>query len=425
MKTTVLRLLAIVMIIAGTGVMSPKATAAGYKIEDIPNVQLTDSTRYLSNPDGLVSIEAQTTVDRLMANIRHITTGEVAAVVVDKIDGSDVQSYANRLFNKWGLGKSDKNNGLLILVVKDLRKATIRTGRGLEGVLPDVLCGRIVRDNMIPLLREGNFDAALISGLSAIQNILIDPEAMGEIYSTQADAKDAGEGTSPVMIYIWCACGLAVLMLLCLIGKVISLSGKQPYEKYAALESWKAPMLALSLLGLAIPLPVPLLLMLLLHKWRNGKRYCSNCGQEMIKIDEEHDNDYLTPAQDLEEQLGSVDYDVWVCPDCGETEVFPFVNKNVALFECEHCHARTMHLMSDNVVVQPTTEHEGQGVKTFDCINCHHRLLKKYPIARLAPTMIFPIIGGGRGGNFGGGGGFGGGGFGGGSTSGGGATGGW
>lgn len=421
---TLLKAVAAVALICGAGL---QALAEGYKVEEMPNVQVENKDRYLTNPDGIVSPEAQTRIDYTLAEIRKATSAEVSVVIVNKIDGSDANGYANRLFNYWGLGKGDKKNGLLMLVVKDSRKVALRTGSGLEGVLPDVICGRIIREKMVPQFQAGNFEGGIEAGLATIYSVLTDPVAKQEIMSDQPDNAGARKGMSPFMIYIWCAIGLACLMLLCLVFKLASLSGKQPYEKYAALETWKSPTLALSMLGLGIPVITPLIIMLLLHIWRNGKRYCGNCNCEMKKVDEEHDNDYLTPAQDLEEQLKSIDYDVWVCPDCGETEVFPFVNKNVALFECEKCHSRTMRLISDNVAVQPTTTHEGEGAKTFDCLYCHHRVVKKYPIAKLASATVIPFIipggGSGHGGGFGGG--SIGGGFGGGSTSGGGASGSW
>lgn len=90
---------------------------------------------------------------------------------------------------------------------------------------------------------------------------------------------------------------------------------------------------------------------------------------------------------------------------------------------CEKCHARTARLTSDRVLVQPTVSREGIGCKDYTCVNCHHVMSRRYPIAKLPPVIIAPIGGGGKGGGFGGGS-FGGG-FGGGITGGGGSSGGW
>ena len=147
-------------------------------------------------------------------------------------------------------------------------------------------------------------------------------------------------------------------------------------------------------------------------------------GGNMNKIDEEHDNDYLTPAQDTEEKLNSVDYDVWVCPNCGETDIIPFDNADSEYSVCPLCGSKACYLVSDRVIRKPTTRREGQGVKTYYCKNCHQKSQKPYDIAKVPvpPVVILPP-GGGGGGGFGGG--FGGGSFGGGATGGGGASGGW
>ena len=117
-----------------------------------------------------------------------------------------------------------------------------------------------------------------------------------------------------------------------------------------------------------------------------------------------------------------MDYDVWLCPSCGETDVLPYVNRASSFRECEQCHARTARLSAERILRQPTTAAEGRGVREYSCLNCRHITRVPYTIARKPPVVVVPL-GGGGGGNFGGGS-FGGG-FGGGMTGGGGASGGW
>lgn len=392
-----------------------------YKVEEIPSVQVADRTRFLSNPDGIISQQAQQVADSVMSRVRRNTSAEVAAVVVDDIEGGDIDTYANELYNLWGLGKSDNNNGVLLLVVKDLRKAVIRTGPGVEGVLPDAVCGRILRNEMFPAFRRGDYDGGVTAALEAIASQLEDPDAAEEIRSSLGDS-GGGEDSHPLRIYLLFSLGLTVILGIVIIARAADLRSKSPYDKYSAFESWKAPMLIVSFAGLGIPLLVTLPLLLTMRYWRNRPRKCPNCGHKMVKIDEVHDNDYLTPAQDCEERIGSVDYDVWHCNDCGETDIFPFVNKAMPLTECENCHARTAKLTGDRILVQPTVTRQGVGEREFTCLNCHHRTMKKYAIAKLPPIVVIPT--GGRGGGGFGGGSIGGG-FGGGFTGGGGASGGW
>lgn len=395
--------------------------ARTYSVDEIPNVQVEDHTRYLSDPDGILSDASRSSIDSTLSRVRRQTSAEVVAVIVGDIDG-DIDNFANRLYNSWGIGKKDINNGVLILVARDARKAVIRTGRGTEGVLPDIVCHHIMRDSMFPAFKKGDYDKGMVETVNAVAHVISDPDAAAELQSQLKD-KYTRRGIDPFKLYVRFCIALALICLGALIFRINSLKGKSPYEKYTALEGWKAPLLIATAGGLFMPIVASLPLLLLLRHWRNSPRKCPNCGNKMTKIDEVHDNDYLTPAQDAEERIGSVDYDVWTCPNCHETDIFPFVNKSMPMVVCENCHARTARLTSDRVLVQPTASREGVGCKDYTCVNCHHIMSRKYTIAKLPPVVIIPSGGGGKGGGFGGGS-FGGG-FGGGITGGGGSSGGW
>ena len=110
-------------------------------------------------------------------------------------------------------------------------------------------------------------------------------------------------------------------MLLVFLFTLNNLKGKSAHEKYVKLQGLKAAFLALTLLGLGIPLVASLPLVIILRRLRNMPHKCPACGTSMNKVDEVHDNEFLSPSQDLEERVGSVDYDVWLCPSCGEKDI--------------------------------------------------------------------------------------------------------
>ena len=162
--------------------------------------------------------------------------------------------------------------------------------------------------------------------------------------------------------------------------------------------------------------------------WRTRRVVCATCGSKMRRLPEDKDNELLSESQDLEEQLNTIDYDVWECPECGTIECFPFRVDQNKFTECPRCHTVAMGLECDMTVRPATTRTEGEGVKIYTCRYCHNQLRKPYriprkedPSAALAAAAVLGAASrGGRGG--GGGGGFGGfGGFGGGATGGGGA----
>lgn len=407
-------------------VIAVSAFAATWSVDDVPNVHVADRTRFLTNPDGIISAEVQTRIDSMLSQVRQATSAEVVAVVIDDIDSdTDIDTFATELFEKWGLGKSDVDNGVLVLVAKDARKAVIRPGYGVEGVLPDITCGHILRDVMFPRFKDGDFDGGVEAAVSQICQLLSDPTAAEELKSKLEDADNASADDEDFFnVYLAISIIVALAMLAALIVMCIRLRGKDKYDKYVALQKYNVPSIVMTGLFLLAPVVAALPLFLLLRYWRNSKRVCRNCGAKMNKLDEQRDNDYLTPSQDLEERIGSVDYDVWLCPDCGETDIYPYINKNSNMTQCPYCSAYTCRLQVNRILIKPTTFREGKGVKEYICVNCHKTSNVGYTIPKEENVVILPIGGGGRGG-FGGGGGSFGGGFGGGSTGGGGASGGW
>lgn len=406
--------------------MALSAKAATYSVSEIPNVQIADRTKHFSNPDGIAGPAAAARIDSLLLDARRAASVEIAVVAVDDIDSDDIDGYATDLFRAWGIGKSDKNNGILMLVAKDKRKAVIRTGYGAEGIMPDILAGRIINDVMAPRFREGDYDGGLLRGVEEMHRLVTDPEAAAELKSDMADNYGSRRGNGPDFFTLYLAIGGVVCVALLVLIAIAagSARGKDDYQKYMAVARYRTPFLLATVFFIGIPLPALALLLILCKHWRDHGRKCPRCNAKMHKLDEDTDNKYLTMAQDLEERLDSVDYDVWLCPECGETDIYSFVNERSQYKQCPTCHAHTLKLVGARVLQEPTTQREGIGEKMYVCLNCRNRHNDRYSIPKKAPDVpiiVAPI--GGRGG-FGGGGGYGGG-FGGGSTGGGGASGGW
>ena len=414
------------------------ATAGVYTPAEVPNVHVQNREDFVANPDGILSpATVQLLNDSLQAMRRTLTVEPMVVAVDDIEDPDDPTEFATELFTLWGMGKKDMDNGLLILVVKDQRKVTIRVGYGLEGVLTDITCGRIIREIMAPDFRREDYDAGVLAAAGAIDGILSDPENAAEYFSKEKDVDNGGKShESDNLLAGWLAVAFFVglIMLLCFLINLASMRGRTDYDRYRAFIGWKPVYLIATFAGLGAPLVASIPLLLCLNHWRNGTHKCPNCGTPMKKVDEVHDNDYLTPSQDLEERLGSVDYDVWLCPHCGETDILAYNSSASPLIECENCHARTARLMRDRILRRPTATRKGEGVKEYVCLNCQHHQNKHYEIpvdetdALATAAILGSALGSGRrGGGFGGGfgGGSFGGGFGGGMTGGGGATGGW
>lgn len=138
-----------------------------YTTKNIPKVHLQDKTRYVCNPAGILSTAACDSIDRMLYALEKQTGIETVVAVVPSIGQEDCFDFSHQLLNEWGVGKKDKNNGLVILLVTDQRCIQFYTGYGLEGDLPDAICKRIQTKYMIPYLKDGNWDAGMVAGVRA------------------------------------------------------------------------------------------------------------------------------------------------------------------------------------------------------------------------------------------------------------------
>lgn len=139
-----------------------------YTTRNIPKVHLQDKTRYVCNPAGILSVAACDSIDRMLYALEQQTGIETVVAVVPSIGQEDCFDFAHQLLNEWGVGKKGKNNGLVILLVTDQRCIQFYTGYGLEGDLPDAICKRIQTRDMIPYLKDGNWNEGMVAGVRAV-----------------------------------------------------------------------------------------------------------------------------------------------------------------------------------------------------------------------------------------------------------------
>lgn len=397
-------------------------------LESIPNVQVQNSSHYVSDPDNILSPVEIATADAVIDSMRTRSTVEVAVVIVKSLDDININDGATKLFNKWGIGDKNKKNGVLILIDTDNRGVEIRTGKGIEGVLPDVTCYHLIKDNLVEPFKQGRYGEGIIDLLNNISEIVTTPEAISELKATpSADSTDF----MPFLTgYVLTALVVLLIMVFVVIYVYNTTKTLDRMQRYERLRKMSLPVLMISVFFLAIPIFAYFLLKTFMKRVRLNVPDCPNCQHKMHLIDEVHDNDFLTPAQDMEEKLNSVDYDVWLCDNCNATEVFPYINRQSNYQVCPICGARAETLESDVVLRQPSSTTEGIGQKQYYCKNCGNHRRKPYKIAKTpsaAPLIVAGGLGalGSRGGGGFSGGGFSGGGFGGGTTGGGGAGGSW
>ena len=148
------------------------AQAKEYTVKEIPMVHLQDRTRYVSNPDGILSPSAVATMDSILFALEQKTGIQTLVVAVTGIEGGDCFDFAHRLGQETGVGQKERDNGLVILLSTDERCVQFATGYGLEGVLPDAICKRIQSRYMVEHLGKNDWDAGMVAGIRAVNGYL-------------------------------------------------------------------------------------------------------------------------------------------------------------------------------------------------------------------------------------------------------------
>ncbi|MBD5302687.1 MAG: hypothetical protein HDS16_06820 [Bacteroides sp.] len=406
--------------------------------DDVPYRAADGRVMTVIDPASLLSPSVRSQLTDSLEQLRLRSTAEVELVVVPDLDGMDPNQWCEKLFTRLKIGKEKEDNGLLIMISPGARQTYIMTGYGMEGIFPDIVCKRLADNVIVPAMRQNDLDAAARGIVSSVSQIISDPTAAAEIASGQKEKYngelEALDGEVFLKLIKWLA---AIFFTVAAIWFFVMLCrrkrGMTNYEKSLM---WRKSLMiqaVFTILSLGAGIIFLFLSFILYRWWRTRKIKCPTCGSKMHRLSESMDNEFLTPAQDFEEKLNTIDWDVWKCDSCGTIERLPFKVPQKKYTECPNCHTVAMCLESDAVTRPASKYAEGEGVRTYVCKYCNHHDRKKYRIPRKlddASLAAAAAIGAaaasagrrGGGGFGGGGGGFGGfGGFGGGATGGGGA----
>ena len=102
-------------------------------------------TGFVNDYAKILSAQEKQEIETLLKQIEKSTTAEIAVVTTPSLEGLSLEKYAVELFENWGIGKKDGDNGLLILIAPTERKYRIEVGYGLEEVITDSIAGNIAK----------------------------------------------------------------------------------------------------------------------------------------------------------------------------------------------------------------------------------------------------------------------------------------
>ena len=144
---------------------------------------------YVTDKTGTLSSSQIQTLENKLSGFDKETSTQVVVWMIASLDGESLEEKSIEIAEQNGIGQKSKNNGVLLFIAKDDRKLRIEVGYGLEGALPDALCGQIIRKEITPKFKQGNYYEGISAGVDAIIKA-----TKGEYTRDKSDDKDSGFG---------------------------------------------------------------------------------------------------------------------------------------------------------------------------------------------------------------------------------------
>lgn len=295
--------------------------AAGPPAE-VPNPRVRDGTWVLDQAGALSAVTVASLNEKL-GQLERDTGAEVGVAVVSSLDGLTVEEYAMKLFEAWAIGKRGRDDGALFLWSPADRKVRIEVGYGLEPIITDGRAGAILDRYVIPAFKDGAFDQGVLQGVDAIVGLIRKQPV--ELPSPATTLYERPPSRWPWVFAV--------------IGAIVSAIG--------------------AVFGAS-------------HWRRRRPRKCPSCGARMRRLNEAEDDEYLEEVKRLEERIGSVDYDVWRCPECPGHMLLRYPRWFTRYGKCPQCANRTKSTR-EQVKIAASTVSAGLARVTETCEFCTYR----------------------------------------------------
>lgn len=409
-------------------------------VSEVPNT-MTENGGFVTDPSGYLIPSTKEEINAKCQSLKDKKGYEISVVVLKSISFNDPHEFGVELFNYWGIGNKERNDGLLILMVMDERRVEFITGYGLEEILPDALCYEIQQEEMVPYFKADDYNTGLLKGVETVIAILDDTDVPKyvELFKTseirhkidikvryylitifilimlisEYFKKRWEEDQEKIFIYLTPFNALRFSFfagyftfyigyvrqhnwIYWVVGIVMALMALNWISIYSKLKSEKDPYkkrkIALKysnrLINMVFGVPFYFFDQLLDYKakyWRYVPRMSPE-GKLMHMMTEEEEDEFLTKGQITEERIHSAEYDVWVTDDKKEFLVLEYNTKNDTYSKCKQCGYRTWSKFDDKVLVSPNYSRSGKGEVKYKCENCNHIKIEKYIIPKLVHT---------------------------------------
>lgn len=180
---------------------------------------------YINDYANILSSETEEYILQRSLALNEVDGTQIVVVTVQNLEGMSLEKYAYDLFNSFGIGDRQKNNGLLLLLALEERKFRVEVGDGLGGILPDGKTGRFQDEYIIPYLKENKWDEGIRNGYDAFYSEIVEQNNLDVDYTKPIGSysSNSADGSSVNIIFS--------LWLGILVGGIVRTFGKNTRKK--------------------------------------------------------------------------------------------------------------------------------------------------------------------------------------------------
>jgi uncharacterized protein len=125
-------------------------------------------SEYVTDETNTLTPEQLSTLRAKLRKFYDSTSTQIVVYMINTLNDEPIENAAISIFRFNGIGGKEKNNGVLFLISKNDRKSRIEVGYGLEGALPDATSKLILKNEVSPNFKEGNFYKGIENGINGI-----------------------------------------------------------------------------------------------------------------------------------------------------------------------------------------------------------------------------------------------------------------
>ncbi len=317
------------------------------------------TSTYVNDFANLLDPRTEERISQKLVELRDEKGIEFTVVTINQMRDyghmGEIEPFATGLFNFWGVGDKDRNDGVMMLVAIKDRQMRIEVGSGY-GSSMDRPMQEIIDADILPYFKEGDYQQGIKDGVDEVLYRLRNPDAGKAIGNRLADK---------YLFFLpeWMKIMVAIIVVFG--GFIVSVG--------------------VVLVG-GIYYPIKGIIYLVkksIELSQNTPPKCEKCASATKKARKEERMAALTAGQIAELECDSVIYKTWRCTSCAHVTIKRFKRWFTKFKPCPQCEYVTLKITK--TVLKPATETKtGHGEKIYDCMNCDYKNMTPYVISKVS-----------------------------------------